>query len=76
MKISQREIRAADVCDRVDFLKSVWREHRDDEACRAEESDVWRWTLRAISEGRCPDPVACAREALKTLRLDFRRDGA
>ena len=46
---------------------------RDDEMAHSNEDDLHQAVLHAISVGECDDPAACAREALKTLDLDFER---
>lgn len=45
----------------------------DDEVAHAAEDALHRATLRAIAEGRCEEPKACAAEALRSLALDFER---
>lgn len=45
----------------------------DDELAHGEEDLLHEEVLRAIADGRCPDPAGAAREALKTLDLDFER---
>jgi hypothetical protein len=45
----------------------------DGEVAHNAEDDLYRLVLRSISDGTCDDPAACAREALKTLDIDFAR---
>ena len=45
----------------------------DCEAAHSHEDRLWEAVLRAIADGRCRDPQACAREALQTLRFGFPR---
>ena len=45
----------------------------DDEAAHAEEDDLHVAVLKAIADGKCADPAACAREALKTTEMKFAR---
>lgn len=45
----------------------------DDEQAHSEEDALHQDVLRAIADGRCDDPAACAREALKTTEIDFSR---
>lgn len=45
----------------------------DYEAAHADEDRLWRDVLRAIAEGWCEDPAACARAALESQDLEFKR---
>lgn len=44
----------------------------DDEAAHSNEDTLWENVLRAIADG-VPHPEALAKEALKTVNLDFSR---
>ena len=45
----------------------------DNEAAHAIEDGLHQSVLRAIAEGRCADPAACAAAALETRRIEFAR---
>lgn len=45
----------------------------DDEQLHAVEDSLWAEVLQSIAQGRCTDPAACAREALKSCKIDFCR---
>lgn len=45
----------------------------DDETAHGMEDRLYLDLLRAIAEGRCADPAACAAEAIKADELDFAR---
>ncbi len=45
----------------------------DDERAHIMEDELWEDVLTEIAEGKSADDVGCAREALKTKRLDFAR---
>lgn len=45
----------------------------DDEAAHTDEDKLHRDVFRAIADGKCEDPAACARAALESLDLDFER---
>lgn len=45
----------------------------DDEAAHAHEDQLHQTVLQAIADGTCPDPQACAAEALKTNEIRFER---
>ena len=45
----------------------------DDEAAHRAEDHLHVAVLKAISEGACAGPAACAASALKTRRIEFSR---
>lgn len=45
----------------------------DHEGAEGDEGRLWRAVLRAIAEGRCEDPAGCARAALESEDLEFKR---
>lgn len=45
----------------------------DFEAAHGREIDLHKDVLRAIANGKCEDPAACAKEALRTTRIKFKR---
>jgi len=45
----------------------------DYEVAHAKEDELYLKLLRAIAEGTCTDPEACAQEAIKTQFMDFPR---
>lgn len=51
----------------------VGRYRPDHEDLHGREDAIHRDVLLAIAEGRCADPAACAREALRTTHLLFDR---
>ena len=55
---------------RVERIKACGGDY---EAAHSEEDKLHQDVLRAIRDGECEDPDACAAEALKTLELDFIR---
>jgi len=61
----------------VEFVKAavaaVERVGGDDEQAHSQEDDLHLAVLTAIAEGTCEDPQACAKEAIKTVALDFAR---
>lgn len=54
----------------VERIKTI---RNDDESAHASEDALWQRVLRAIAREKCTDPVACAKEALKTGNIDFCR---
>lgn len=48
----------------------------DSEAAHGLEDDLWSDVLRAIAANECDDPVNCARLALTTADIRFKRDCA
>ena len=67
--IKMSEIREAVTAIRVTSVTDAWTAHRM-------EDDLYVWVLSAIAEGTVPSPKAAAREALKTLEIEFRRQVA
>lgn len=55
------------------WVEGVRRMARDNEAAHGREDDCWKKTLRFIASGDCPDPVAFAAAALRTLEIDYVR---
>jgi hypothetical protein len=45
----------------------------DDERRHSLEDELYRELITAIANGQCTDPVACCKEAIKTLEMDFSR---
>jgi hypothetical protein len=64
-KVTPDQVRA-----KVNRIKEVID---DPEAAHGREDDLWAWVLKAIANDNCTDPAACAKEALKTQKLDFSR---
>ncbi len=59
-----------EVKKRVAYIEAC---KRDNEAAHSAEDEIHQDVLRAIAEGRCADPAACAAEALKSLDISFAR---
>ncbi len=60
----------AEVEHRVQQLALV---AHDNETAHTQEDDLYEELLEDIANGTCVDPRECAREALKTKLLPFRR---
>ena len=45
----------------------------DDEVAHRREDWLHQEVLKAIADGKCADPAACAAAALTTLDIDFER---
>lgn len=45
----------------------------DNEVAHTMEDELHQDVLRAIADGTCDDPKACAAEALKSIDIDFAR---
>lgn len=56
-----------------DRIKAIQRCIGDSEGAHAMEGALYLHLLKAIADGTCIDPVACAAEALKTQDLGFSR---
>lgn len=54
-------------------LKIIEQHANDPEAAHGFEDDLYIDVLRAIATGKCKDPQACAKEALKAIDIDFTR---
>lgn len=54
-------------------LRRIKRIRADDETAHMDEDDLHVEVLEAIAAGECADPVALAREALKSREIDFAR---
>ena len=59
-----------EIQDRIEKIRAL---DDDDERQHRVESYLHRDVLRAIADGTCEDPAACAREAMKTWDLPFER---
>lgn len=59
-----------EVIREVALIKAI---SHDDEAAHGMEDALHQRVLRAIAREKCVDPVACAREALKTDKIKFER---
>lgn len=61
----------------VEFVRAAVAEIEhiggDDERAHSHEDTLHQAVLLAIAERTCDDPQACAKEALRTLDLDFSR---
>jgi hypothetical protein len=57
------------VMDYVSQLKNM----KDPEAAHMKEDGIYFEVLKAISEGNCEDPKACAAEALESKKIKFPR---
>ena len=61
----------------IDDVKKRLQDIRDnsnnDEGSHIREDRLRDDLLRAIADGKCNDPEACAKEALKSNRIDFSR---
>jgi hypothetical protein len=55
------------------LVAHVARMAGDDELAHGAEDNLHHRVLRAIADGKCDDPQACAAAALATLQLDFAR---
>jgi regulator of protease activity HflC (stomatin/prohibitin superfamily) len=55
---------------RLDYIRKI---RGDDETAHTVEDELRADVLRAIAEGRCEDPAACAAEALKSADIQFAR---
>jgi hypothetical protein len=61
-----------DVQGRLDMIK-VNSDRREGPRAHEREDDLFLAVLRAIADGTAEDPVALAREALKSAELEFDR---
>jgi len=59
-----------EIKERVERIKACGGDY---EAAHEHEDALHKDVLRAIRDGECEAPQACAAEALKTLELDFIR---
>lgn len=59
-----------------DEVKRIREIKNDYEAAHGAEDSLFESVLRDIAKGKCPDPVAAAREALRTKLIDFPRNTA
>ena len=57
-------------------LDSIRGKTKDWEAAHSMEDALFADVLRAIAKGKCSDPKAIAKAALKSLDIDFKREGA
>jgi hypothetical protein len=48
----------------------------DHEATHGREDSMYQELVWSIAKGKCDDPAACCKEALKSKRIKFRRDCA
>ena len=60
-----------DVRKKVAEISAVSDE--DDEQAHLSEDELYQEVMEAIANGECDDPAGCAKEALKTLDIDFSR---
>jgi hypothetical protein len=58
---------------RVEEIRQRAEQFQHDGGPHAMEDTLYRDVLRAIAEGRCDEPAACALEALRADGLDFPR---
>ena len=58
------------VANQVEYICSI---ANDDEAAHAAEDSLHKEVLKAISEGTASDPELCAKFALLTANIDFKR---
>lgn len=65
-----RKMIVADVTEGVEKMRAM---AADSEAAHAQEDRLRAAVLRAIANGRCDDPQACAAEALETDKIRFTR---
>jgi hypothetical protein len=61
---------ASDVAERVSAIHKM---AIHDEAAHAAEDNLYRDVLRAIAQGECDNPAACAQQALMTQAITFGR---
>ena len=61
------------VCHVQKRLQQIYDKRWDDEGAHIAEDELYMDVLKAIAEGRCDDPAACASEALKSDNIDFAR---
>lgn len=59
--------------DVKDAVKRVKNLAGDPEGAHCTEDDLYRELLASIADGSCEDPAKCAKEALKTRKIDFPR---
>ena len=55
------------------YLQHIYNKRWDNEGAHIAEDELYMDVLKAIAEGRCDDPAACASEALKSDNIDFVR---
>jgi len=56
-----------------DQVRKIENSAGDYEAAHGLEDELFEDVLTAIAERTCDDPVACAREAVKTTEIEFAR---
>jgi hypothetical protein len=59
-----------EIRERVNAIKKI---KGDPEAAHGSEDTLFSDVLAAIAKGRCSDPAACAREALRSNYIRFPR---
>lgn len=52
---------------------NIYAERLDNEAAHSAEDKLHQDVLKAIANGECEDPAACAQQALMTQGIDFER---
>lgn len=57
----------------IDWVSRIRDQAGDDEVAHSNEDALHVRVLQAIALGECSDPVACAREALKSIDIEFAR---
>lgn len=60
----------SEAIERVTAIRAI---KNDDEAAHSAEDALYRDALKAISEGKCAEPVGVARVVLGTQRMKFAR---
>ena len=61
------------VKDVIERVQKIFDIRGDDEMAHIHEEDLYLDVLKAIAEGKCDNPAACAREAVKTDEIQFSR---
>jgi hypothetical protein len=54
-------------------VAEIEAERANDEMAHCKEDELHQDVLRAIADGTCDDPVACAAAALETEKIEFAR---
>lgn len=60
------------VREQVEAIRATAARH-DDEGAHIEEDRLFRAVLSAIRDGRCEDPIECAREVFRVQEIGFSR---
>jgi len=59
-----------DIREQIELIRGSMN---DPEVAHSTEDGLYRQVLQSIADGTCENPVECAKEALKTMALNFCR---